>query len=132
MTDLISRSAFMQALHNAGGCDAEKGSWADGWDKAINHATGLLEDAPAVAPVEKTTSLSVPIVVNFNEDKLKELVENAARECLKIQVLHCKDCKHWTPLKPGVACKGMCDNDRGIGDIMGPNEFCSRGERIEQ
>lgn len=48
MSDLISRDALYQALHEAGGCDAEKGSYADGWDSAITEAIKLLDQQPAV------------------------------------------------------------------------------------
>ncbi|WP_270248956.1 ParB N-terminal domain-containing protein [Ruthenibacterium lactatiformans] len=51
--DLISRKALMQRLHDAGGCGAPPESWADGYDKAINLAYGMVENAPTVdaAPV---------------------------------------------------------------------------------
>ena len=51
--DLISRKALMQRLHDAGGCGAPPESWADGYDKAIDLAYGMAENAPAIdaAPV---------------------------------------------------------------------------------
>ena len=45
--DLISRDALYESLHKIGGCDAPKESWADGWDKAIDAAIGLIEAHPA-------------------------------------------------------------------------------------
>lgn len=55
MRDLISRAALYQELYNAGGCDAEKSSWAAGWDAAITEAARLLEQQPAakLPPIEK-------------------------------------------------------------------------------
>ena len=49
--DLISRKALMQRLHDAGGCGAPPESWADGYDKAIDLAYGMVENAPAIDPV---------------------------------------------------------------------------------
>ena len=51
--DLISRKALKQRLHDAGGCGAPPESWADGYDKAIDLAYGMAENAPAIdaAPV---------------------------------------------------------------------------------
>lgn len=46
--DLISRKALMQRLHDAGGCGAPPESWADGYDKAIDLAYGMAENAPAI------------------------------------------------------------------------------------
>lgn len=49
--DLISRKALMQRLHDAGGGGAPPESWADGYDKAIDLAYGMVENAPAIDPV---------------------------------------------------------------------------------
>ncbi len=49
--DLISRKALMQRLHDAGDCGAPPESWADGYDKAIDLAYGMVENAPAIDPV---------------------------------------------------------------------------------
>ena len=34
--DLISRSKLLNKLNDMGGCGADKNSWDDGWDKAID------------------------------------------------------------------------------------------------
>lgn len=47
----IEREALFAKLHEAGGCDAEKNSWADGWDKGITEAIRLLNEMP---PAEAT------------------------------------------------------------------------------
>lgn len=39
----VSKDDVRQMLHNIGGCDAEKESWADGWDKAIDEAIRQLD-----------------------------------------------------------------------------------------
>ena len=49
--DLISRKALMQRLHDAGGCGAPPESWADGYDKAIDLAYGMAENAPTIDPM---------------------------------------------------------------------------------
>lgn len=53
MYDLIDREALLKRLHDAGGCGAPAESWADGYDKAIDLAYGMAENAPAIdaAPV---------------------------------------------------------------------------------
>ncbi len=46
--ELIDRKELYHKLDSIGGCGAEKGSWADGWDKAITEAIRLLETAPII------------------------------------------------------------------------------------
>ena len=48
---LIDSDAVREKLHEAGGCGAERNSWADGWDKAIDEAIRIIEDAPTVDAV---------------------------------------------------------------------------------
>jgi hypothetical protein len=52
MPEYIEREALYQKIHESGGCDAEKGSWADGWDSGINEAIRLLEEQPTADVVE--------------------------------------------------------------------------------
>lgn len=52
MAEYIEREALYQKIHNAGGCDAEKSSWADGWDKGIDEAVRLVTEAPSADVVE--------------------------------------------------------------------------------
>lgn len=51
MDDLISRKALLKRLHDVGGCGAPPESWADGYDKAIDLAYGMAENAPTIDPV---------------------------------------------------------------------------------
>lgn len=53
MTDYIERRRALGILHEIGGCGAEPGTWADGYDKAINEAYDRISREPAadVAPV---------------------------------------------------------------------------------
>lgn len=46
--DLISRSELLKKLNNMGGCGAEKNSWADGWDKAIDDVYKFVESEPRI------------------------------------------------------------------------------------
>lgn len=48
---LIDAEALYTELHEVGGCDAERNSWADGWDKAIDEAIRLVKNAPTVDAV---------------------------------------------------------------------------------
>ena len=50
MSDLIDREALLKRLHDAGGCGAPPESWADGYDKAIDLAYGMAENAPTIDP----------------------------------------------------------------------------------
>ena len=45
---LIDANALWQEINNVGGCGAEPDSWADGWDKGINEAIRLVEEAPTI------------------------------------------------------------------------------------
>ncbi len=55
MSDYISREALLKRLHEVGGCGAPPDSWADGYDKAIDLACGMVKNAPAadVAPARR-------------------------------------------------------------------------------
>ena len=46
--ELIDREELYHRLDSIGGCGADKGSWADGWDKTITEAIRLLEAAPGI------------------------------------------------------------------------------------
>lgn len=52
MAEYIDRETLYAALHDTGGCDAEKNSFADGWDKAITESIRLLMEHPAADVVE--------------------------------------------------------------------------------
>lgn len=45
---MIDADRLRDEVNAIGGCDAQKGSWADGWDKAIDECIRLIEEAPAV------------------------------------------------------------------------------------
>ncbi len=47
MAEYIEREKVYEMLHAIGGCGAETGSWADGWDKAIDTAIDGLTEIPA-------------------------------------------------------------------------------------
>jgi hypothetical protein len=46
--ELIDKDELYRKLDNIGGCGADKGRWADGWDCAITEAIRLLEAAPII------------------------------------------------------------------------------------
>ncbi len=52
MARYIDADEMYKKLHEAGGCDAEKGSFAHGWDKAIDEAISLLNGLPVADVVE--------------------------------------------------------------------------------
>lgn len=45
---LIDMDVLLQKLNDAGGCDAPKDSWADGYDSAINLAYKMTQDMPLI------------------------------------------------------------------------------------
>lgn len=53
MADYMERRRVLSILHEIGGCGAEPGTWADGYDKAINEAYDRISREPTadVAPV---------------------------------------------------------------------------------
>ena len=70
--DLISRKALMQQLQDAGGCGAPPESWADGYDKAIDLAYGMAENAPAIDPVKVAAQ-----ALDVSPGRLRELAQAA-------------------------------------------------------
>ena len=42
-----------------------------------------------------------------------------------VEVVRCKDCKHWVRTASG----GFCDNPDGLLGVDTPDDFCSCGER---
>ena len=68
--DLISRKALMQRLHDAGGCGAPPESWADGYDKAIDLAYGMAENAPAIDLVHAAGACYCRECRNYNKPRL--------------------------------------------------------------
>ena len=42
-----------------------------------------------------------------------------------VEVVRCKDCKHWIRTENG----GYCDNPDGLLGVDKPDDFCSYGER---
>lgn len=53
MTEYIEREVLLEKLHEVGGCGAEPNTWADGYDKAVDLAYGMVQMMPTadVAPV---------------------------------------------------------------------------------
>ena len=60
MDDLISRKALLKRLHDVGGCGAPPESWADGYDKAIDLAYGMVENAPRHRPGARGRRVLLP------------------------------------------------------------------------
>ena len=60
MADYMERRRVLSILHEIGGCGAEPGTWADGYDKAINEAYDRISREPTadVAPVVNGRRLS--------------------------------------------------------------------------
>lgn len=52
MAEYIEREALLEKLHEIGGCGAEPDTWADGYDKAIDVAYGLVQMTPAADVVK--------------------------------------------------------------------------------
>lgn len=48
MSEFVKRDDVLGILHELGGCDAERGSWSDGWDQAIDTAYDRVKGMDAV------------------------------------------------------------------------------------
>lgn len=134
MSDLISRDALYQALHEAGGCDAEKGSWAAGWDSAIDEAIRLLDEQIVVgstnedeefiiASVDEEGKFHIPYasVVYETEDEFN-FMKKAMQE--KKDKVYCREC----------AMHGRCaiEGIYTIAKIGESKRFCPAGERVAE
>ena len=70
LSDLIDREALLKRLHDAGGCGAPPESWADGYDKAIDLAYGMAENAPTIDPVHAAGMCYCRECRNYNKPRL--------------------------------------------------------------
>lgn len=48
VAEMLPKHAVLDRLHELGGCDSENGTWADGWDKAIDQAYNDVEQMEGV------------------------------------------------------------------------------------
>ena len=92
LSDLIDREALLKRLHDAGGCGAPPESWADGYDKAIDLAYGMAENAPTIDPVHAAGVCYCRECRNYNKPRLGWLffAINAKRNittCGKMQAI---------------------------------------------
>lgn len=89
MNDLIGRKALLKRLHDVGGCGAPPESWADGYDKAIDLAYGMAENAPTIDPVHAAAE-----ALDVSPDHLRELAEADREGRVKIdpKALKCPKC----------------------------------------
>ena len=71
MAQYIEKEKLYQKLHEAGGCRADKGSWADGWDQAIDEAIRLLDALPPADVVSKDRFIPLD-----NDDTLVRVFEH--------------------------------------------------------
>ena len=99
MQRLIDAHEVYKYLHSLGGCDAEPGSWSDGWDKAIDTAICGLDDIPTIDPV------------------------HAAGGC------YCEECEYRTKDTQWTRAGFCGRRDAGPMMIARPDDFCSRGKR---
>ena len=95
MSDLIKRDEVWQALHNIGGCDAGTDIWADGWDKAIDAAIGIVEALPA-AKVDTTSKIT---------------------EAEQIEVLNRNVLAHGTNFETGIAMEECAELIQAISKV---------------
>lgn len=52
MAEYIEREKLLAKLHEVGGCGAAHDTWADGYDKAIDVAYGIVQMTPAADVAE--------------------------------------------------------------------------------
>ena len=95
MSDLIKRDEVWQALHNIGGCDAGTDIWADGWDKAIDAAIGIVETLPAA----------------------KEDTPSKMTEAEQIEVLNRNVLAHGTNFETGIAMEECAELIQAISKV---------------
>ena len=105
MRKYVDKDKLYQKLHELGGCGAEKGTWDDGWDKAIDNAIIVLEQ-------EETTE-----IVHCKDCKLWEKYENTAGS----GYCHCKKYQFHYGQRM----------DMIFNPITGPNDYCSYAEARE-
>lgn len=89
--ELIEREALYQALHDAGGCDAEPESYADGWDKAIDEAIAMLEAAPVINIKRAKSEIIAEFADLIRRAESKHAASNEAmsyQDKLKQDILH--------------------------------------------
>ena len=73
------------------------------------------------------------------DDEIREVAERIANKLFEdvVEVVRCKDCKHWIPNIPKYAHIGykVCNHEyndglcEGIGYEWEEDDFCSRGEK---
>jgi hypothetical protein len=80
MSDLIDREALLKRLHGVGGCGAPPESWADGYDKAIDLAYGMAENAPTIDPVHAAGACYCRECRNYNKPRLEWCSHHMDRE----------------------------------------------------
>ena len=62
--------------------------------------------------------------------EVDDSVPNAATVCDVVEVVRCKDCKHWGGETFGYICKEW--SGMTFRNYTKPDHYCSRGERKEQ
>lgn len=92
---LVDADELYQKLHEAGGCGASKGSWADGWDKAIDEAIRIVTEAPSIM-IDRETAIPV---LNQSHSKIPEDIEYNGEEALYGKCPRCGELlvSIWTP-----------------------------------
>lgn len=148
MAEYIEREVLLKKLHEAGGCGAEPNTWADGYDKAIDHAYGIAQKIPAadVAPVRRGRGFEVTAGEkrlidatdaekwaheHILDAKEKYAILDFLRNCSTVdaaEVVRCRDCRFY---EAGVEYYGGGTKDicRLFKRQMQPDAFCSVGER---
>lgn len=77
MAEYINRKALYEELCEAGGCGAEKNSWADGWDKGIYEAIRLLNKAPTADVVARAEVKALQDCIYDLYEMLEKIIDNA-------------------------------------------------------
>ena len=88
---LIDADALWNALNDAGGTGAERGSWADGWDKAIDEAICLVEKAHAVEPAPQW----IPVKERLPEKLVPVLIQHTYMKYAGISIGYITTYGYW-------------------------------------
>ena len=90
--------------------------------------------------LERRIKENVPIYGGGNTPYEVDLLEWFRDECIRqgyamptadvVEVVRCKDCKHWGGVTYGFVCRKFSGIDTKI--CMGADHYCSYGERNEE
>lgn len=102
---------------------------------APEHLTPLIVNLIQKQPAADVVSRSALEQIKWEHDEAFDTLErhglSLGSNVDVVEVVRCKDCKHFIPFKKNVFCKGDCSCDNGLGNFVRPDDYCSYGVRKE-